>query len=362
MADIKLMLEYTKELSVLYVEDDLTLLETTKELFTNFFKSVETAQNGQEGLDKYIAYKQQNSTFYDLVITDINMPILDGLEMAQEMYKKNAMQSILVTTAHNDNHYLVKAIELGVDGFINKPLQNRALTKALYKISQAIGDHKFVISHVEMIEELNMKLEIQNNELQKKNRELEKSFRMLDTMVNKEQLSQTKIDLPQTQTQSNSQEHEHRIQQIQELVSNDLFELKEILTEIDVNVIEVINSSDDIDPHLLKELVSLFSRYSSVLNFYNFFNDLALSMKNFSLTIKDSPLPSSKESVQNIFMLLESFIYVLSKWHEDIASGDTAKINQFDASIISDIHTITNMWVQSDEEVCDEDLDDIFDF
>jgi len=363
MIDTKMMIEYTKELTVLYVEDDLTLLENTLELFSNYFKSVDTAVNGQDGFEKYIAFEKENSFYYDLVIADINMPKLNGLDMAQKIYAKNSMQAIIITTAHNENEYLVKAIELGVDGFITKPIESTALNKVLYKTSQAIGDHKFVLSHVEMIENLNIQLEEQNNQLITKNKELEKSFRMLDTMVHKEQLKSSKNSAQEVlHVEITSEEKEHKIQQIQDLVNSDLFELKEILTEIDVNVIEIINNSENISSVELPTLVALFSQYASVLRFYNFFDDLGFAMSNFAITIKDNPLPQNQENIQNIFMLLESFIYVLSKWHEDIASGDSSKINQFDASIISDIQTISNMWILGDAEASNDNLDDIFDF
>ena len=107
---------------------------------------------------------------------------------------------------------------------------------------------------------------------------------------------------------------------------------------------------------------SMFSKYSSILNFYSFFDELSSRMSSFSATMRENPLPESKESTRNIFMLLESFIYVLGKWHDDIASGDESKINQFDASIISDMDTIINMWIEKEHECSEDDLDGIFDF
>ena len=361
MQNIKLMLEYTKDLRVLYVEDDLDLLETTSELLENYFYSVDIASDGKDGLKQYLAYEKENASSYDLVITDINMPNMDGLEMSESILVKNSMQSIIVISAHNEINYLIKSIDLGINGFLTKPINQESLVKTLYKVSQAISDHKFVESHVDMMEDLNMRLELQNRELLAKNRELEKSFRMLDTMVHKDQLSKSTQEPDSTQ-QDSYLNSEHKLEQIRELVNNDLFELKEILIEIDMNVIEIINNVENLPDTTLKSLVKLFSKYSSILHFYSFFDELSSSMSSFSKTMSEHPLPQNQESTRNIFMLLESFIYVLGKWHEEISSGDEAKINQFDASIISDINTIQNMWVEQEQTCSEDDLDGIFDF
>jgi len=360
MQDMKLILEYTRELNVLYIEDDKSLLRSTSELLENFYLRLDTANNGQDGLNKYFEYFKEHNSYYDVIITDINMPILDGIEMSVQMIKANPMQSIIITTAHNEIEYLSSAIDLGISAFVSKPINNSKLMKAIYKTAQAISDHKFVTSHVDMMENLNMKLESQNRELLAKNAELEKSSRMLDTMANKEQLLQSSQEI-----ELNADDYEYdnlRHEQIQNLIADDLEELKEVHTDIDFNIINIINSIDKIDVQALPNLVDLFSKYASILSYYNFFDELSSAMKVFSNTLNDNPLPDNDESIKNIFMLLESFMYVIGKWQEDLASSDGSKINALDASIISDMHTITNMWTQKEEETCEEDLDDIFDF
>lgn len=163
MNDIKLMLKYTKTTTVLYVEDDDILLESTARLFSNYFSHLDTAVDGQDGLDKYIAYEKENLKPYDLVITDIKMPKLDGLEMSKKILNDNPMQSIIITTAHNENEFLASALELGISAFIPKPIDLKRLNKALYKASKAIYDHKFVEEHAKLIENLKQEL-VKKNE------------------------------------------------------------------------------------------------------------------------------------------------------------------------------------------------------
>lgn len=355
--ELKLLLEYTKDLNVLYVEDDFELLKSTSELLSNYFLTIDKAVNGQEGLDKYLEYFQNNEKYYDIVITDINMPNLDGIEMSKKIYAINPIQKIIITSAHNEVKFLSNAIEISIDGFITKPIDNLQLTRVIYKVSQAISNQNFVDSYLEVMENLNLKLEEQNRELLNKNNKLEKSLRVLDTMVTKK-----KLTAPVKEKKSVLSDEELIEAQIQDLISDDLYELRDLHAEIDFTIIIIIQSEDEVSLELIKELVNKFTKYASILSFYTFFNELSIAMSKFSTTLLENPLPENKESVKNVFILLESFMFVLGHWQDDISKSDGTKVNSFDASLISDMYTITNLWTQKEEEDSGEDLDDIFDF
>jgi len=136
--DVKELCKYTKDLTLLYVEDDISQSTSTKELLGNYFKNIDTAMDGKEGLDKYFLYMKENATYYDLVITDISMPKLTGIEMSRAILEKNSTQPIIITTAHNDIEFLTEAIDIGVEAFVTKPITGKQLTKALYKVSKYI--------------------------------------------------------------------------------------------------------------------------------------------------------------------------------------------------------------------------------
>lgn len=359
MINTKMLLETTRDLKVLYVEDDKELCLSTQELLSLYFSKVDIATDGEEGLSTYREYKKHNGEYYDIVMTDISMPNLNGIDMSKEILKLNDTQSIIILSAHNTQEYLYEAISLGLDGFVSKPIDNKQLFRSIFKISQAINDHKMIDSYINQVEELNIELLEKNSALEKKNSELEKSFRMLDTVISKEEIKN-----PKTPQSNQIQVDQADIrEQIAQLINDDLFELKEVLTEIDVSVIDIINSLDNISQESISVLSKYFFRYSAILRFYTFFNDLSVVMHNFAQMIETTPLPQDEETVRNIFTFLETFVYVLSKWHDDLSSGDESKLNQLDASIISDMLTIENMWTQVNVESVDEaDLDDIFDF
>lgn len=359
MINKKLLLDVTRELSVLCVDDDKGFCENTQTLLKSYFSNVEVAFNAKEGLEKYKAYSELHGDTYSIVITDISMPEINGLEMSKEILKLNENQSIIIATAHNSQAYFLESIMIGIDGFLLKPIKSEQLFKTLFKVSQSIHDHKMIESYVEQVEDLNIELQESNRVLQLKNSELEKSLRMLDTVIAKEEIIHPKVD----KVSINLEQEADIKNQISQLINDDLFELTEILTEIDVSIIAIIGDLENIHDENIEILIKHFARYATILHYYTFFNELGLAMSSFSHTIRETPLPQDIEVVRNIFTFLETFVYVLSKWHKDLSSGDESKLNQLDASIISDMTTIENMWTQrNDENVNEEDLDDIFDF
>lgn len=161
----KVILEYSKVLTVLYVEDDAILQARTVKLFENYFKKVDLAHNGQDGLDKYNAFKKKTNAYYDIVITDIEMPKMSGIGMSKLMMRENDQQSIIFTTGIDDINYLLEAISIGVSGFLRKPIDLGELKKIIYKTTKNISEHNFINSYYQNIEAINVKL-IDNKQLE----------------------------------------------------------------------------------------------------------------------------------------------------------------------------------------------------
>ncbi|MEA3314360.1 MAG: response regulator [Campylobacterota bacterium] len=125
---IKELLDFTKNLKILYVEDNDMTREITQDILKRYFGEVNSKSNGKDGLE---AFKQSN---YDLVITDINMPFMDGLAMIKEIKLVNENVPTMVLSAYNEVDYFSEAISLGVDGYIFKPISLDNFMKTLIKI------------------------------------------------------------------------------------------------------------------------------------------------------------------------------------------------------------------------------------
>ena len=95
---------YSKDLNILYVEDDKNLSKENSIIFNNFFASTTVSFDGVDGLEKYIQYKKDTNCYFDLVITDINMPRKDGMELISDIKKINNEQKILVISAYNESN------------------------------------------------------------------------------------------------------------------------------------------------------------------------------------------------------------------------------------------------------------------
>jgi len=128
--------ENLKKLVLLYVEDEESIREPFLQLIGRYFKDVYVGKNGEEGLDIFKAHQNE----IDIVITDIKMPKKDGLNMAEEIKSINYDIPIIFSTAFGDNDYLQRAIEVGADGYIIKPIdRNKLIAKLNYVASSVIA-------------------------------------------------------------------------------------------------------------------------------------------------------------------------------------------------------------------------------
>ena len=124
--------QYASEFSVLYVEDDDVIQSQTKDFLARFFPKITTADDGEAGLELY------KNGHYDIVITDINMPKMNGIEMIEAILDINPNQVILVTSAHNDSESLLKLINLNVMHFVLKPFNNKQFIIMLYAVTEEL--------------------------------------------------------------------------------------------------------------------------------------------------------------------------------------------------------------------------------
>jgi PAS domain S-box-containing protein/diguanylate cyclase (GGDEF)-like protein len=114
-----------KNLSVLYVEDDQDILESMQRPLGRRIHTLHTAINGEEGLAAYHREKP------DVIITDIRMPVMDGLRMARQIREADPAIPIIITSAFDETDYFVEAIDIGVSRYVLKPIDISKLIGAL---------------------------------------------------------------------------------------------------------------------------------------------------------------------------------------------------------------------------------------
>jgi len=129
---------YSQNLSILIVEDYQPLRDDLVETFENFFEVVVSATDGVEGILAYESYHHKYNKYFDIVISDIEMPNSDGVDMSYKIREINPNQSIIILSAHSDSDYLLAFINLGVSKFISKPIDKMLLFQELLTLSKNI--------------------------------------------------------------------------------------------------------------------------------------------------------------------------------------------------------------------------------
>jgi len=122
------LISYTKNLKVLYVEDNVDTRESTLLMLENFFPDITVAINGQDGLDRF------NESSFDLILSDINMPVMNGIDMIEKIRAKDDKIFIVILSAHNERNFSQKAEELNIDSYLIKPTELEDFLELLNKI------------------------------------------------------------------------------------------------------------------------------------------------------------------------------------------------------------------------------------
>jgi len=134
--NLKEVARTTNDYTILYVEDDIESAKIIIEYLSSLFREVVFAENGEQGLG---LYKQMN---FDIVLTDINMPVMGGLDMSAEIKKINNSQSIIIISAYSDIKLFISSIQLSIDGYIIKPINFDDMNNLLYKVGKKIENFR----------------------------------------------------------------------------------------------------------------------------------------------------------------------------------------------------------------------------
>jgi len=161
MLNVDTVINYSKDLQVLYVEDNRDVREMTLIILEDFFDTIFSASNGIEGLKIF----QENTI--DIVITDINMPKMDGLSMVREIKKIKHDIPVLIFSAYDDTTHFTNAIKIGIDGYLIKPIDVEQFQQSLYK---CVHDIQIQREHQEYQNKLEKKVNEQLEILREKDK------------------------------------------------------------------------------------------------------------------------------------------------------------------------------------------------
>jgi len=148
MTDMLELKQYSFALHVLYVEDDKQLQEMMADYLKMLFSKVVCASDGELGLE---AFKKES---FDLVLTDIQMPKMNGIEMIEEIKQIVPEQEIIILTAFSESIYFMDAIRLDVSGYLIKPIDFELINQTLFRITKKIIAMKENIKYKNNLEDM----------------------------------------------------------------------------------------------------------------------------------------------------------------------------------------------------------------
>lgn len=126
-------------ISLLYVEDEKILRSVYERILAPRVRQLIIADNGEDGYNKYMEFKP------DLVVTDIKMPVMNGLDMIRKIHKQFPMTRVIIMSAYGESHYFMRAIENGVKSFLLKPVDNEKLLNIIGEQAREIQLERNII-------------------------------------------------------------------------------------------------------------------------------------------------------------------------------------------------------------------------
>lgn len=298
---------FTSQLDVLYVEDEPFLREGMVKSLNQLFKTVTVAEDGFIGL--YL-YKKEH---FDLIITDISMPNMDGITMIAHIKEIDQSARIIVTSAQNDSDKLLTLINLGVDRFLTKPIQKALLIEGLYVVCSSVVNA------------------IRADKYQK---ELESKIRILNTQLKKEYVKSIE-SAPAAIIKA--QAYEDYFEQI---FPEDIDELRDLNDEIDYNLLLAFQNNR-VNLTYISHVAKLYERYSSIFSRYHAFSALGTGLYTMAQTFlsnKDGFI----EHASALYELLEGFNFTLITLRINVLETYSSKPTFYNASLLSDITMIEN--------------------
>lgn len=126
--------EILKDLNFLFVEDEETIQKFTSRFLDKIVNKIFVASNGEEGYNLYL----KNQDKIDIIITDIHMPIMNGLDMIEKIREYSKDIPVIITTAYNETDFLKRSVQLNVSSYVIKPIDLEQLLNSLIKTAEPI--------------------------------------------------------------------------------------------------------------------------------------------------------------------------------------------------------------------------------
>lgn len=328
---VKQIMKYAKGKKVLIVEDDPRILKTFSSVLENYFSLLKTASDGKEG---WAAYRKEP---FDLVISDIKMPVTDGLMLSKGIKARDPDQAILIISAYSDEKYLVPLINIGVDGFLKKPLNLTVMHEAIINVLKKIHAKR-------ELERIRFNALV--NQIVKKDFKLQKSPRQ--DLIEKQEEENVKLTVKEFMEKIKNEEPEtyYFLDTQKEILMETLHEIGDCY--------EILLYKEFEPQEEYEQLIDNMYKLYSTLNHFDKVKEVAVEVVRLAEILKGINISEIDSNKLEAFDILEFLIndikqYILDMFFEE----NVEDINYFHDSFRENItlfENILNQEVKEDEE------------
>lgn len=365
LASLELMIkEYAKGMSVLVVDDEFISLEICKNFFQNYFFKVDFARDGEEAYAKWNNERRN----YNLIVTDILMPKMNGIELIEKIRLKSNDQKIIVLSALDDLSELREVISYGVDAIMLKPFDKEKTLTVLLRVLKSIYNAKIVklqLKQLKMIAKDNISLKISQQQSKKLSIE---SSENKNNQLNEVKKAQTE--------KNNDMIDKYGIRKsikggdAQSFVNTlDVFDIDKVeafldkMVSFEASVCKLESLDNAAAKKQLQVIASGLKDFILILNQFGGFSvaqNAAETLYDFIYSL-DEHLFDNKEKKELFVTIFLSLLEDIEKWIKTIFIDQTASnINYFDASFANTCLELEVIFSSQSDNHLDEDSLEFF--
>lgn len=322
MVTLKDIQIFSRTLTVLYVEDNDQVREETAEIFKLLFAKVDLAHNGEEGLALY------NREKYDIVITDINMPRINGIEMTYQIREINPEQKIIAISAHDEPEILIEMMRKGISTFLLKPINLNEMLNIIYPVCRDASSQN---TNAELFETLNEERKKYKNIVERMMKQL-RTVEIKNAQIEKLYSQTNQVDRSEMLKEYFAKDEETENEKVL-FIHDDAEEMSDILSEIPDQLSRYVVDNDIRHMHKVREDVA---KLANILYRYTpFLDPLAKSLEELAEVIAEEKeiiekLASKPDAVLSLFdaICIDLSLYVKRFSTESMAMHNIHHIHQ----------------------------------
>ncbi len=321
----------TKKFNLLIAENDGEAANLLKQSIEPFFNSVFVASDGKEASELFRI--QENKI--DIVITDVAMPIMNGIALSKKIRETNLETPIIILSAHNDTGDYVELLKLGVKTFLTKPLSFETLLHSVYTAALQIDDARITSKYVAMLEKQVLH---SKKQILKQKEEISELLQKIQEINSANNIRTLAIE-PGDQDGLSDVPPDGASDYFELITMADRRNLCDALEDF-ANHVSLVKSDSVVDKARLRFAFLELGKVLNILKKHQTFSVLTDGIEEFSNIIAETFDAVLDSHGMMIIKLIEELAHVLDNFVLDVIKIKSPTPNYYDATILADIDAV----------------------